>query len=180
MSRLRRPTGRTHPARTARRRGRGQALVEFALVAPLFFILIFGIIEAARFTFYYEILNHAAREGARYAIVHGGNAQFGCASGPQAPDAKTANCDVPGNNVIAAARDAALSLVSSGSLSGNLPIWCPTPDAPPPGGPCVGGFPGDNGRGKYVTVFLDYTYQPILPMLPSITISARSTLVINN
>lgn len=176
MSRLSIP-----PIRGGRRRarhGRGQALVEFALVAPLFFILIFGIIEAARFTFYNAMLSNATREGARYAIVHGGNAQFGCASGPPAPS--TTSCDIPGNKVMDAARNAALGLVSSGSLSGNLPLWCPTSEAPPPGGPCIGGFSGDNARGRYVTVFLDYRYQPILPMLPSITISARSTLVINN
>jgi len=31
-------------------------MVEFALVAPLFFLLLFGIIEAGRFIFYYETL----------------------------------------------------------------------------------------------------------------------------
>jgi Flp pilus assembly protein TadG len=54
-----------------RRRRRGQSLVEFALVAPLFFLLLFGIIEAGRFIFHYELLNSATRDGARYAIVHG-------------------------------------------------------------------------------------------------------------
>ena len=53
------------------RRSRGQALPEFALVAPLFFLLLFGIIEAGRFIYYYEILSNATREGARYAIVNG-------------------------------------------------------------------------------------------------------------
>mgnify|MGYP000500059501 CR=1 FL=1 len=64
-------------------RSRGQALVEFALVAPLLFLLILGTIEAGRFIFYYELLNHAAREGARYAIVHG--ARSDCPSGPPPP-----------------------------------------------------------------------------------------------
>ena len=52
---------------------RGQALVEFALVAPMFFLLLLGIIEAGRFIFYYEVLHNATREGARYAIVNGAN-----------------------------------------------------------------------------------------------------------
>ena len=34
---------------------------------------LFGIIEAGRFIFYYETLNNATREGARYAIVNGAN-----------------------------------------------------------------------------------------------------------
>jgi Flp pilus assembly protein TadG len=54
------------------RGSRGQALAEFALVAPLFFLLLFGIIEAGRFVFYTEVLANATREGARYAIVHSG------------------------------------------------------------------------------------------------------------
>ena len=53
------------------RRHKGQVLAEFALVAPLFFLLLFGIIEAGRFIYYYETLSSATREGARYAIVNG-------------------------------------------------------------------------------------------------------------
>ena len=74
--------GSRGPARSSSRRG--QALVEFALVAPMFFLLLFGIIEAGRFIFYYETLNNATREGARYAIVNGANS-IGCPTGPAAP-----------------------------------------------------------------------------------------------
>jgi len=79
-----------------RRRRRAQALVEFALVVPWFFLLLFGIIEAGRFIFYYESLSHATREGARYAIVNGANT-LGCPSGPAAPG--TSACDASGANV---------------------------------------------------------------------------------
>ncbi len=67
--------------RAGRRRSRGQALVEFALLAPVFFLVLFAIIEAGRFMFYYEILNNATREGARYAIVNGANSLV-CPTGP--------------------------------------------------------------------------------------------------
>ena len=70
----------------------GQAMVEFALVAPMFFLLLFGIIEAGRFIFYYETLNNATREGARYAIVNGANT-LGCPSGPPAPAARPVRPD---------------------------------------------------------------------------------------
>lgn len=165
---------RVSSRRLGDRRRRGQALVEFALVAPLFFLLLFAVIEAARFTFYYETLNNATREGARYAIVHGSHALDGCPSGPPAPDSVA--CDVPGTKVLDAARNAAFGLASTGSLSANLPVWSATSDIPSPGDLNT----GNNKRGNYVTVFLDYTYAPILPLLPSITISARSSLVINN
>ena len=54
-----------------RRRERGQTLVEFALVAPLLLLVIFGTIE---FCFLYQSLNtvdFAAREGARVGAVLG-------------------------------------------------------------------------------------------------------------
>ena len=47
-------------------------MVEFAVVAVVFFIpLIFGIIEFGRMAWTKTTLTAAAREGARYAIVHG-------------------------------------------------------------------------------------------------------------
>ena len=54
-----------------RRRGRGQrsqALIEFSLVSPVLLLLLFGIVDLGRGIFYYDTLNHAAREGARTAI----------------------------------------------------------------------------------------------------------------
>jgi len=47
----------------------GQALVEFALVVPIFLFLLLGIVEFARAWNIYEVLTDAAREGARNAVV---------------------------------------------------------------------------------------------------------------
>jgi Flp pilus assembly protein TadG len=47
---------------------RSQALIEFVLVAPVLLLLVFGIIDIGRAVFYYDTLNHAAREGARSAV----------------------------------------------------------------------------------------------------------------
>src|SRR5437867_7041492 len=46
---------------------RSQALIEFALVSPVLLLLLFGVIDIGRAIFYYDTLNHAAREGARVA-----------------------------------------------------------------------------------------------------------------
>lgn len=149
------------PIRSPARRGsRGQALAEFAIVAPVFFLLLFGIIEAGRFIFYYEILNNATREGARYAIVNGANT-LGCPSGPPAPS--TTGCDVPGNNVIARVRAAAYGTM--GSSVTVTPTWAP-----------------DNGRGSTVKVTAAYSYASLVPLvpLPPITVTAESSLVVNN
>jgi Flp pilus assembly protein TadG len=47
---------------------RSQALIEFALISPVLLLLVFGIIDIGRAVFYYDTLNHAAREGARTAV----------------------------------------------------------------------------------------------------------------
>jgi hypothetical protein len=64
MSRLRRPKG-------IRSRGiRGQALVEFALVIPIFLLVMIALFDLGRAVFAYNTLTNAAREGARMAIVN--------------------------------------------------------------------------------------------------------------
>ena len=161
-------------------KSRGQALVEFSLVAPMLFVLILGIIEAGRFIFFYEVMNNATREGARYAIVHGSDAT--CPSGPP-PSGEVNNCDPDGDNVKAAVAEAALDLAGIGDLIVHEPVWTnrSTPANPSPGDAST----GTNARGEYVTVFLDFVYEPMvemvveIPFLPDITISAESTLVIN-
>jgi hypothetical protein len=173
--------------RTRRHRSRGQALVEFALVAPLFVLLLVGIVEAGRFIFNYEVLNDATRSGARYAIVHGANSTESCATGGStgpAPAGQT-SCDPDGSDVKDAVARAAFSLAAAGDLVVHDPRWtcagCPLPTrtTPPPNS-------GNNSRGDYVTVFVDFTYDPLLKQvidigfLPTITISAESTLVVNN
>jgi Flp pilus assembly protein TadG len=50
---------------------RGAAVVEFALVVPLFFTVVFGIIEFGQGFMVAQLLNSAAREGARVAMLPG-------------------------------------------------------------------------------------------------------------
>jgi Flp pilus assembly protein TadG len=147
----RRPTGRV----------RGQALVEFALVAPIFFFLILATIEAGRFMYHYAVLNNATREGARYAIIHGANS--GDPTGP--PD------DATGADVKQAVRDASFGLV--GTLAVQAPVYSPL------GSECgVGG--GTNDRGSSVNVGVTFSYPSLIPIFPPISLSAESCLVVNN
>ena len=64
----RRFAGRTKVAHRLRSE-RGTALVEFALIAPLLFLLIGGVIDFARALNYYNDLTQLAGQGARAAIV---------------------------------------------------------------------------------------------------------------
>src|ERR1019366_3422011 len=54
-----------------RRRARGQAQVEFALVIVFLMILILSMLELLTLMHTYNVLADAAKEGLRYAIVHG-------------------------------------------------------------------------------------------------------------
>jgi Flp pilus assembly protein TadG len=48
---------------------RGASAVEFALVLPLLFLILAGIIDLGRLMFYSAITTNVAREGARAAVV---------------------------------------------------------------------------------------------------------------
>ena len=67
---------------------RGQSLVEFALILPAFLMMAVMVFDLGRAVYYSSVLHNAAREAARYGIVH--------------PD------DVPG--MIQAAKDFAVGL----------------------------------------------------------------------
>src|SRR4051812_35032447 len=53
-----------------RRRGAGVEFVEFSVVVFVALILIFGVMEYARALWIKNLMDNAAREGARFAVVH--------------------------------------------------------------------------------------------------------------
>lgn len=138
------------------RRPRAQALVEFALVAPIFFLLLFAIIDFGRYVYYVQILNNAAREGTRYAIVHGS-----ASIDPTGPGSS----DPSGAKVTAVVRDYAIGVIGGAADLTVVPTWDP-----------------DNGRGNPVSVHVTYQFRSVIPIvpLPAVAIRGESTLVINN
>ncbi len=54
---------------TCRKQRRGAAAVEFAIVAPIFFLLVFGMIEYGRMVMVQQVLTNASREGARIGVL---------------------------------------------------------------------------------------------------------------
>lgn len=144
-----------------RRPHRGQALVEFALVAPVFLLMLLAIMELGRFILAYEVANNAVREGTRYAIVHG---YYSIAPvGPTTPDSAcppTTVSTAPVQNIV---QQNAYTLPPATDI---VVCW---PD-------------GTNGRGQRVSVAADFQFRVLMPLvpLPPINIHAESTLVINN
>jgi hypothetical protein len=65
-----------------RRRSRGQALVEFSMVLPVFLVALIAVFDLGRVIWARNSLENAAREGARYAIVHGDSNGQTCPVGP--------------------------------------------------------------------------------------------------
>ena len=136
---------------------RAQALVEFAIVAPIFFLILFAVIDFGRYVYYTQVLNNAAREGTRYAIVHGENGLP--PTGP--PD------DPTGADVIEVVRNYAVGVIGLEDTT-VLDIqvsWNP-----------------DNSRDSKVTVTVDYAFNSVMTIVPIPPISVRgaSSLVLNN
>lgn len=149
---------RSPRGRGASSHSRAQALVEFSIVAPIFFLILFGIIDFGRYIYYTQALNNAAREGARYAIVHGelGIPQTGPGPG---------SSDPTGNAVRTVVRNYAIGVVALN----NSDI-------------AVSWDPPINKRNSKVTVVVTYGFRSVIPLvpIPPITVTGASTLVINN
>ena len=60
----------TGKLRKGRKHERGAALVEFAIGATVFLMVMFGVVEFGRCLWTHNALSDAARRGARYAINH--------------------------------------------------------------------------------------------------------------
>jgi hypothetical protein len=72
LTRLVRSALRSTAGRSRGRRGqRSQALVEFALVSPIFLLIVFSAIDISRLLYAYTAISSAARDGARTASLSG-------------------------------------------------------------------------------------------------------------
>jgi hypothetical protein len=118
-------------------------MVELALVAPLFIMLLTGIIILGIGVFYQQQLTNAAREAARFASIHSASAQCPTVSTlpPIAPPRSYAPCDTPANSwpfMTAAGRDLIFGLPPNdvniaACWSGYRETTTNAYDAPPPG-----------------------------------------------
>ena len=54
---------------------RGASLIEFALVAPVFILLVMGIIELGRVLMVQHLMTNAARQGCRVGVIGGTSTQ---------------------------------------------------------------------------------------------------------
>lgn len=130
----------------------GQAVVEFALVIGFLVILVVSIFEMSLFLYNYAVLTDAAKEGVRYAIVHG-------ASGTNpAGDGGPCGTTTSGGVFTAVQAYASASLHSIANM--NVDVCYPD---------------SSNSPGSRVQVTLKYPYSPLfLTNWATVTISATS------
>ncbi|MBX5444720.1 TadE family protein [Sphaerobacter sp.] len=141
-----------------RQHSAGQGMVEFAISSLLFFTLIFGVIEMGWLLFTYHQVTSAAREGTRYASVHGTMSQ-----GLRNPAEIAAYTIDP-----AAVKTAVLKKVTLSDPDA-LSVTVVRPD-------------GDLQPRHRVRVEVSYPYRPlvgfILPV-PTLTLRASSTMIVH-
>jgi Flp pilus assembly protein TadG len=150
-------TPESDPRARGRCSGRGQSLVEFALVIPIMLLLLAGAIDLGRLFYAYVAVENAAKEGAF----------FGSRS-PLCDDASTAGCSNP-NNVIWHVQNEATNIGGQFATT----VACRTP-----GGALVQPI-NDCLDGYTYQVTVSYPFRLLTPILGSIvnqnlTLSAES------
>jgi Flp pilus assembly protein TadG len=135
----------------------GAAVVEMALSMIVLLTLIFGLIEIclALYTFHY--VSDAAREGSRYAIVHGSTCTVSGVS-----------CTMNSTGIQTYVRN----LGYPGIQSSNMTVTT-TWSAYPSGGTCFAA--GCNGPGDLATVQAQYAFTLTIPFIRSQSLNLTST-----
>jgi Flp pilus assembly protein TadG len=160
---------------------RGQALVETALILPLFLGLLMGVLDMGRAVWATTSLNSAAREAARFAIVNGGSANTACPVGTAAagatvvPVSPTCPYPAPSKQSIV---DVALAAAMAGGSNVTVAVCY--------GVGCSGNTDAagaTNARGQPITVVISSTVGLVVPSLlgtSSFVLSGSSTMLVNH
>jgi Flp pilus assembly protein TadG len=160
-------------------RERGQTIVELALVLPIFFSLIFGLMDVAWLTFQYQSVTNAAREGAREASIldplfESGNST-NCSTGYGEPSSTQAAPAVPiesavssgsslvsiNSSAICASSSTSTSMTSSATQNGTATVT-------------VVGSPS-LAAPSTVTVTVSYVAHPLSPVFPAVSVTMTSS-----
>jgi Flp pilus assembly protein TadG len=143
----------------------GQSMVEFAVLAPIFFLLLLGTIDLGRAVYIYNAISDAAREGARAAIPF--------------------DTPLPTNAQVINAVQSKLGggfTLSTDPCLATPPCTTPTtPTDPNTGYIWYSSGIGATGR-QPVTVKISFLFQPWIPVVRDaagngVVISAESTMV---
>ena len=171
---------------TKRAKPRGQAMVEFALVFPIFILLLVGLFDFGRVIWVNDTLASAAREAARFAIVHGGSGSTACPVGPPAATAvipaASASCPYPAPSK-QAIKDIALSWASGTSSDITVSVCYGAVTSCSGDVDAAGPRTPTNARGTQVMVTVTSFVNLSVPSLlgfPGINLTSTSTMLVNH
>jgi Flp pilus assembly protein TadG len=149
-------------SRAFRKGTSGQAQVEFVLTILFVLLLFFGIIELIMLIYTYNVLADSAKEGVRYAIVHGCDFNYANCSGTcafAAPPPQNTCTDASGDNVRAWARNFARASLH------DIPVTAITVNYPD----------GTSDAPNRVRVTVSYPYHPFFGLgWPTVTVQAAA------
>jgi Flp pilus assembly protein TadG len=140
-------------------------MVEFALTLIFLMILIVSIFETLAFVYTYSVMADAAKEGVRYAIVHGVNS--GSPSGPAtAVTASSPPCSSSNASAAASVTNVVTQVKSFAAFSlhntSNMNVYV-----------CY--LDGNRNLNSLVEVTVNYPFQPLFGLgWPSPTVNANS------
>ncbi len=128
-------TGPPGSHRPRQRRRSGASLVEFALVAPILFLLLLGIFEFARAFMVTELLKEAARKAARVATLEGATSSqikaaatdFLTAAGVQSENVGVSVNGAPADSVDPATSPMYTDMTVTVTVPAAKVSWVPTP-----------------------------------------------------
>jgi hypothetical protein len=145
---------------------RGVSLVEFALVAPVFIVLVLGLFLVGIVVMNQIQLTNAAREGARAAAVCGGPSRNAQPVVPTLPDGHT-SCD---SGQLITYINGRLNALPGGSVT-SVCVYAGSADGSSLGTTCVASDPVDPNifdkcsKGSVVEVDITYPQQLYVPMI---------------
>lgn len=128
----------------------GSALVEVALTVPVLLTCFFGLIDVSLAFYTHQVLSESAREGTRYAMVHGSTCTTGSGNSCTV-SASTVNSYVSG-----------LSWPNIGG--GTMTVSTTYPD-------------GNEAPGSRVKVTATYNFPFSVPFIPASTLTMSSTSI---
>ena len=126
----------------------GSALIEFAVTLPVLFTLIFCFMEMCLAFYTHEMISEAAREGTRYAMVHGASC----------PNSTSPMCEATAAQVNAAVSGMGWPDVAGGTMT----VATTYPD-------------GNEAVGSRVQVKLTYVFPIAMPFVPKNSLTMTST-----
>jgi Flp pilus assembly protein TadG len=146
----------------------GSAILETALSLIILLTFLFGIMETGYALFSYHFISHAAREGARFAIVRGSSAGSACTA-PGPPTCAARPIDI--QNYVTTL---GFSAITASDVSVTYATF------PTPGGTCTPSTTCNN-PGNLVTVTVTYNFPFVVPFVPARTfaMSSRSAMIIS-